>query len=261
MDINVSTAHQYIRRVEKQKEEEHIGYWKDIDLSLENAIVEPVDLSFAKRYIEDYEYLGCIAAVNWFQYGIFFKDSKGDVYCGGVVIFGQEYAENRGVWDKYHYTSKIILLNRGVCLHWTPKNTNSYLIMEAIKLLPKKYQVITATVDFDAGEIGTIYQACNWYYVGAMRKNKSRLNVMINGKKYGSRSIRQKYGTMAQDKLPAIVKAELGEDTEIEFVTVHAKHRYFYFRGSKWDKKNLKRSIETIIKEYPKRRKNESKNI
>lgn len=257
--LDVGHAHQYVRRLQKCIEEQTATdkenwYWNDIDLSLENAIVEPVDLAFAKHYIEEYEYLGCLAAVNWYQFGIFFKDSKGGTYCGGVVVFGQEYAENTGVWDKYGYTGKIILLNRGVCLHWTPKNTNSYLITEAIKQLPEKYQVITATVDFDAGEIGTIYQACNWHYVGAMRKNKSRLNVIINGKKYGSRSIRQRYGTMAQDRLPAIVKEKLGEDATVEFVTVHAKHRYFYFRGSKWDKKNHKRAIENLIKPYPKRK-------
>jgi hypothetical protein len=251
--INVGIAHQYIRRIEKGEEEKENQYWGEIDLDLKNTVVEPVDLAFARNIIEEYEYLGCIAAVNWYQYGIFFKDSKGGVHCGGVVIFGQEYAENQGVWDKYGYTGKIILLNRGVCLHWTPKNTNSMLIMEAIKQLPEKYKVITATTDPDAGEIGTIYQACNWYYVGAMRKNKTRTNIIINGKKYGSRSVRQTYGTMSKKTLPDLVRAKLGDDATVEFVNVHAKHRYFYFRGTKWDKKNLKKGIEDIIKPYPKR--------
>lgn len=254
MKVNIN-AHQYVRRVEKAVEE--FGgsrYWERLDLSLHNAIIKPISLSYAKEIIEEYEYLGCLAAVNWYQYGIFFKDlDNGEEICGGVVVFGQEYAENRGVWDKYGYTGKIILLNRGVCLHWTPKNTNSHLIMEAIKLLPEKYEVITATVDPDAGEIGTIYQACNWYYVGALRKNKNRLNVIINGKKYGSRTIRQKYGTMAKDKLPELIKAKLGDDAEIEFVQVHAKHRYFYFKGNKAVKRIHKKALEEQIKEYPKR--------
>jgi hypothetical protein len=251
--MKVGIAHQYNRRIEKEVEEQHNQYWNDLDLSLQNALIKPVSLSYAKEIIEEYEYLGCIAAVNWFQFGIFFKDPFGNDVCGGVVIFGQEYAENSGVWDKYDYTGKIILLNRGVCLHWTPKNTNSHLIMEAIKQLPKKYEVITATTDPDAGEIGTIYQACNWHYVGAMRKNKTRLNVIINGKKYGSRSIRQKYGTMAQDKLPAIVKEKLGDDATVEFVTVYAKHRYFYFNGNKRVKRQHYNSIKDKIQPYPKR--------
>lgn len=252
--IKVGVAHQYLRRVEKEIEENSNPYWNDLNLDLKSTEVRPIDLLFAKKIIEEYEYLGCIAAVNWYQFGIFFKDTKtGEEVCGGVVIYGQEYAENQGVWDKYGYTGKIILLNRGVCLHWTPRNTNSKLIMESIKMLPEKYEVITCTTDPDAGEIGTIYQACNFHYVGAMRKNKIRLNVIINGKKYGSRSMRQKYGTMAQDKLPALVREKLGENTTIEFVNVHAKHRYFYFNGNKRTQRNNLKGIKDIIKPYPKR--------
>ncbi len=252
--LNINTAHQYLRRVEKQIEEQENPYWKNLDLDLKRVTIKPVSLSYAKEIIEEYEYLGCIAAVNWYQYGIFFKDMEdGEEICGGVVVYGQEYAENRGVWDKYGYTGKIILLNRGVCLHWTPKNTNSKLIMESMKMLPEKYEVITCTIDPDAGEIGTIYQACNFNYVGAMRKNKKRTNFIINGKKYGSRSVRQTYGTMAKDKLPELVKAKLGEDATLEFVQVHAKHRYFYFRGTKVTRKIHKKALESIIKEYPKR--------
>lgn len=252
--LNIGTAHQYIRRVEKEVEEKENPYWENLDFDLKNVIIKPVSLSYAKEIIEEYEYLGCIAAVNWFQYGIFFKDNEdGEEICGGVVIYGQEYVENRGVWDKYGYTGKIILLNRGVCLHWTPKNTNSKLIMESMKQLPKKYEIITCTIDPDAGEIGTIYQACNFHYVGAMRKNKKRTNFIINGKKYGSRSVRQTYGTMAKDRLPALVKAKLGDDATLEFVEVHAKHRYFYFNCNKNTKKKHKSFLKPLIKLYPKR--------
>jgi hypothetical protein len=35
-------------------------------------------------------------------------------------------------------------------------------------LLPERYQIVTATVDAAAGEIGIIYQACGFDYVGVM---------------------------------------------------------------------------------------------
>lgn len=252
--MKVGIAHQYKRRLEKEKEEKNNPYWKNLDLNLQNTIVKPIDLSLAKQIIEEYEYLGCLAAINLYQFGIFFKDNiTGEEICGGVVVFGQEYAENQGVWDKYGYTGKIILLNRGVCLHWTPINTNSKLIMEAIKQLPDKYKIITCTIDPDAGEIGTIYQACNFHYVGAMRKNKTRTNIIINGKKYGSRSVRQKYGTMSKKILPDLVKKELGKDAIVEYITVYAKHRYFYFVGDKHEKKKNLNAIKELIKPYPKR--------
>ena len=170
------------------------------------------------------------------------------------MIFGQEYAENQGVWNKYDYTGKIILLNRGVCLHWTPKGTNSHLISEAVKQLPMKYEVVTATVDPDAGEIGTIYQACNWHYVGALRKAKTRENYIINGKKYGSRSIRQRWGTTTKGLMEEAVRKDLGDDTTIERVVVHAKHRYFHYRGDKRTKRINVKAMKANFKPYPKRK-------
>jgi hypothetical protein len=58
---------------------------------------------------------------------------------------------------------------------------------------------------------------------------------------------------MAKGKLPDLVKAKLGNDATIEFVQVHAKHRYFYFRGNKKIRKIHKNALNSIIKEYPKR--------
>jgi len=48
-------------------------------------------------------------------------------------------------------------------------------------LLPAGYAVITATVDDLAGEVGTIYQACGFDFVGVMRAG-GRASVRINGK-------------------------------------------------------------------------------
>jgi hypothetical protein len=147
------------------------------------------------------------------------------------------------------------LLNRGVCLHWTPKNSNSHLIAESIKMLPEKYKIVTATTDHLAGEIGTIYQACNFYYVGSMRDQNKNVNSragdrdawIINGKMYGSRAIRQMYGDTKKETLD-----NLG--VEYRKVKQNSKHRYFFFRGNKKEKKYYKSKIQHLIKPYPKRR-------
>lgn len=251
--FNIGTAHQKIIRDKKAREEPSSNlfgeYWKGLNLSIMDAEVKPVSMSTAKSIIEEYEWLGCMAAVNWFAYGIFF-----DGVCGGVVVFGQEYIENLGRWDKYDYTGKIILLNRGVCLHWTPINTNSRLITQAIKMLPEKYKIITATTDHLAGEIGTIYQACNFYYVGSMRDANPNINSkegdrdawLINGKLYGSRAIRMMFGDTKESTL-------VKNGVRFEKVKQNSKHRYFLFRGTKAEKKYYKGKIEHLIKEYPKR--------
>lgn len=226
------------------------NYWNNIDLDLKKAIVKPINITTAKNMVEEYEWLGCMPAISWYCYGIYFES-----YCGGVVVFSPEYIENLGRWDRYDYTGKIILLSRGVCLHWTPINTNSKLIMTAIKMLPEKYKVVTATTDHLAGEIGTIYQACNFFYVGSMRdsnknipnsKNGDRDGWLIDGKLYGSRSLRMKYGDTKMETL-------LKYHKQVKKVKQNSKHRYFLFRGSKSDQKYHKKQIEHLIKPYPKR--------
>ena len=249
----VGEASQYKLRVEYSEKEANSPYWNTLDLNLKNATIKAMRMVDVRPIIEKYEWLGKMAAVNKYAFGIFFKDTvTGVEVCGGVVTFGPEYSENLGVWDKYGYTSKLILLSRGVCLHWCPKNTNSKLVMGAINLLPKQYEIVTCTTDHTAGEIGTIYQACNFHYVGAMNdsnpniKGKPRLRfaVLIDGKIYGSRSIRKIVGSQKKEDI-------LKRFPNAEFIKQQTKHRYFYFTTNK--KKHLK-TIEHLVKPYPKRK-------
>lgn len=248
--LDVGKAHQKLVREQKAEVEgKGLRFWENLNLDLKNAVVKPIDRSIAKHIVEEYEWMGNLAAVNFFYFGIFF-----DGVCGGVVVFGQEYIENLGRWDKYDFTGKIILLNRGVCLHWTPINTGSKLIAEAMNQLPAQYEVVTCTTDHLAGEIGTIYQACNFYYVGSMRdanpnvksKNGDRDAWIINGKLYGARNIRQKYGTTQMDVLKL-------HHPDIQKVKQNSKHRYFFFRGNKYIQRQHKAAISHLIKPYPKR--------
>ena len=145
-------AHQRIIREQKATESDlqadmFSDFWRDIDTDIKKSVVREVDYGTAKNIIEEYEWLQCMPAISWYYYGIFFDD-----ICAGVVVYGQEYGENLGLWDKYDYTGKIILLARGACVHWAHPHSASKLISQSIKLLPEKYKVITATVDELAGE-------------------------------------------------------------------------------------------------------------
>ena len=105
-----------------------------------------------------------------------------------------------------------------------------------------------------AGEIGTIYQACNFDYIGSMRENNPKVNsrkndrfgVKINGKLYGARSIRQKIGSQKKEDI-------LKCFPDAEFIPQASKKRYFYFLGSRSEKKHHRKQIENQIKPYPKR--------
>ena len=245
----IGEAYQYKIRLKKAEEERTNPYWQNADLDLSKAIVKPIDRNLAKKIIEEYEWLGCMPAISKYYFGIFFGD-----ICGGVVVFSTEYSENLGCWQKYGYEGKMILLSRGVCLHWTPKNTGSKLITRAIKMLPKQYEVVTATTDHLAGEVGTIYQACNFYYIGSMRDSNPKINsrkgdrfgVVINGKLYSARACRAKFGSQKKADI-------LKHHPDAQFVKQRSKHRYFLFRGDKETIEKHKQAIGHLIKEYPKR--------
>jgi len=244
-------AHQRIIREKKAGEVDGLfgQWWEDIDTDIKKAEVKEVPYGVAESVIKDYEWMGCLAAVNWFYYGIFF-----DGVCGGVVVYGPEYIENLGKWDKYGYTGKIILLSRGACVHWAHPHSGSMLIRRSMDLLPEKYKVVTCTTDDLAGEIGTIYQACGFDYIGSMRDANPNVNSrkgdrdawLINGKLYGARNMRQKFGTTKTEEL-------IKYFPDMEKVKQNSKARYFAFRGTKKDKKVNRKAIDHLIKPYPKR--------
>jgi hypothetical protein len=256
-------AHQKIvrDRVALTKSGDLFGnWWDDVDTDISKAVVRETTQATAKNIIEEYEWLGCLAAVNWFYYGIFFNN-----VCGGVVCYGPEYSENLGKiareqgragadWSKYGFEGKMILLNRGACVHWAHPHSASKLIRQSMKLLPKKYEVVTATVDDLAGEVGTIYQACGFHYIGSMRDANKNVNSkkgdrdawVINGKLYGSRNIRQKFGTTSLGEIKKYYP-------DVKKVKQNSKGRYFAFRGDKKTKKDHFETIKDLIKSYPKR--------
>ena len=83
-----------------------------------------------------------------------------------------------------------------------------------------------------------------------MRENngqaKERFGVIIDGKLYGSRAIRQKIGSQKKSEILKVYP-------NAKFVKQKSKDRYFLFRGSKKTQECHRQSIEKYIKPYPKR--------
>jgi hypothetical protein len=207
-----------------------------VDIS--TAQVRPIRLSQAKALIEQYEWLGSMPAVSRYAFGIFF-DGK----LGGAVVYGDEYGENLGVWDKYGYRGKIIALTRGACAHWAHPHSASKLIRRSMDLLPPNYKVVTATVDALAGEVGTVYQAAGFDFVGTMHAG-GRALISVNGKRISERQAGRLAGTRGARAL-----ARLGFDS----VPVSRRGRYFAFRARSKEREQLRIAIAHLIKPYPKR--------
>jgi len=60
------------------------------------------------------------------------------------------------------------LISRGACISWSPKNLGSWMIMQSLRWMTKntEFRYFTAYSDPEAKELGTIYQACNFHYLG-----------------------------------------------------------------------------------------------
>lgn len=248
-------AYQYKIRKEQEILERNTIPFNKNNILLKNTTIKLIDSNIAKEIILKYEWLKSMPLFNKFYFGIYFS-IEGNDYLGGVVIYSEEYSANKATtWDKFGFTNKIILLSRGVCLWWTPKNTASYFIGKTIDWLKKNtnYKIITATVDPAAGEIGIIYQSLNWYYVGLMSgnygkngKETKRFSVFINGKLKHSRSIRKEFGTIKRDVI-------LQKYPNAIFLQQYRKRRYFYFIGNKNENKMFLKSIGHLILQYPKK--------
>lgn len=255
----MSTAHQYKIRLKKQEEEQDNLPFNLHDVNLNNTTLKLITKKEAEDVIVKYEWLKKMPGFSKYFFGLFFN-INGNEYLGGVLVYGPEYGANTNVWYKYGFDDKILLLSRGVCLWWTPKNTASYFISRANKWIKDNthYRIITATIDPMAGEFGTIYQSLNWYYVGLMGGNYSksgkeakRTTIIIGGKQYTTRYIRKKYGTMKKEEILKI-------HPDAIYVSQYRKRRYFYFMDTKQNNKKYYNAIKDIIIEYPKRKEDDA---
>jgi len=149
-------------------------WWKELDLSKENATVKEITRGQALPVILKYEWLGTLP-VNYFKFcGLYFDGCLAGVTCFVEVKFG-------GKFSLWNYPA--ICLGRGACVHWSPEWAGSFLIQKSLKVLFKNNHptYVVAFSDWGAGEIGTLYQACNWYYLG---HKKTKEWIDVKGKRY-----------------------------------------------------------------------------
>jgi hypothetical protein len=223
-------------------------WWEDVDTDIRRARVREIPQGTAAPIILAYEWLGNMPAIVSHCFGIYF-----DGHLGGVVVYSPEYSENLGVWDRYGYTGKMILLSRGACVHWAHQHAGSKLIRRSMALLPSEYEVVTATVDPAAGEIGTIYQACGFTYVGAMRDNP-RWSDPSRGQSIRP-IVRLASGKQLHERTARHMVAETaglaGRIPGASVAYTANKGRYFAFRGPRADAHRA--ALRDLIKSYPKR--------
>lgn len=151
----------------------------------------------------------------------------------GVVTFGMSPNHNLNSIGNF----PMIELNR-LIVEDGYRNVASYFIGSAFSLLPKPLGLVSYA-DEGIGHVGYIYQATNWIYTG---KSKGQdLFLMTDGKTLHKRALDQQFnnGTRSKDEIKTKIPAT-------------SKHRYFYFLGSKKQKKEMLKALHYPILPYPK---------
>ena len=157
--------------------DEHLK--KEAAASLANASVREIPNSLAKAVLIKYEWLKNMGQTRW-SIGLIFKHPvTGVEYLGGVACFGSTAGSNvaASICGKEHAHEACTLV-RGTCLPWADRKVEShnkvhtgaaasFLINRACDLMTAKGKhCFIACSDENAGEVGTVYQSSNWYYVG-----------------------------------------------------------------------------------------------
>lgn len=132
--------------------------------SLDGATVEKISKAEAEALILKNEWLGTLGTGAVAFYGL---KIAGELL--GAAVFGVGSSnEARNVCGEEN-RALVVTLMRGCCVHYAPKNAPSFLVRYACKLASAEHgwKVFIAYSDPSAGEIGQIYQAANWHFIGA----------------------------------------------------------------------------------------------
>lgn len=227
------------------------------------------------KFIKRHEWLGTISLyiTHWFACRY-----KGIL--AGVILMNQPNSFSKLLGDD---TSKLErLISRGACISWSPKCLASHFLMFCIKWMVQntEYRLFTAYSDVEAKEIGQIYSACNFYYLGKNSGGTKKYVNLYNGKlisdrQFRCRSFYKKYAKelkiewqknwndgdkMLWENIPNDVEQKLRDfskkkQSESKMVEVPSKHKYAYVLGrDKRETKLLRRKFLELNKvyDYPK---------
>lgn len=230
----------------------------------------------AKEFIERHEWLGKMGLYPTY----IFTARYNGILCG-VVSFDMPNAFSKMLGEDTRRMERLI--GRGACISWSPKNLASAMITAAIRELVKTtpYRLFTAYSDVEARELGTIYQACNFYYLGqksgAGYQYRIREDKWVSDRYFRSRSVYKKlaknnniewqstwqsgdkvnFNLMPEGVASMIKKLSKDYQNSCERRKMIPKHKYAYVLGAdKRETRRLRRLFEERNKvyDYPKKR-------
>ena len=226
-----------------------------------------------KEFIERHEWLGKLPARPTHRFIARLK--KNGTIAGAIVMATpNSFSHILGKENR----DKEKLISRGACISWAPKNLGSWLIMKSIKWMVKntEFRMFSAYSDPEAKELGTIYQACNFIYLGQKsgtakqyfdpnrpelgwfsdrdfrKKSKYRRYAERIGISYDTWKGYMKKYSPNWDIIPEEIKLRIKEEEKKYRESclsrdMKPKHKYVYILGrTKKETKKLKKLFDTL---------------
>ena len=220
-------------------------------------VVREINRRDALPYIKEYHYLhrGCVITKG---YGLFVSDSV-LAECVGIAAFGPGVSTTlpkKLFGSKGEAYRKLIIdFNRMWVRDEMPKNTESWFIGQALKILPKP-AIVCAYAQPEVGHVGTIYQATGWLYLGKGRDSRSMQIDPAKHRRNFTRRLKKNpeiRKTLRQGKMDGIVTEKL--------VEYSGKHLYVKILGSRKFVRQAMADLVIPAKEYPKKKPAECRNF
>ena len=211
---------------------------------------------FATDLILTYEWLGTLPKIpRWCgTYGLYDPSYSREKPIG-VSMFGYGSGTLARNVCGTEYADKAICLERGASVHWAHPHAASFLISRACKIMADYgYRIFYAYSDVEAGEIGTVYQACNWHYIG--RADTARKDYFPP--KYNPCMAPHNW---IDDRERRRIKKNFNcghspkQHREMGWLERKAisKHRYVRFEGNRREKRKFREALQYAVLPYPKR--------
>ena len=279
-DYGQDHCYQYQRRLDTIEEDKLIHNMSDEDIakiSLDDFtfknITSKEDKAKATEFIKRYEWLGTIGSypTHWFT-----AHYKGIL--SGVIIMSMPNAFSKLLGEETKNIERLIA--RGASASFCPKNLGSKFLMWCIKWMVDntQYRLFTCYSDPQAKELGSIYQALNFFYLG----QKSGTNVrcvnpynpksLITDRAFRARSFYKHYAKdlgiewqknwnndqkILWENIPNDVEKRLRDYSKemyknAEKIEFPSKHKYAFVLGrNKTETKELRRNFLKLNKTYP----------
>ena len=225
-------------------------WWVGLDTSLPNAVVRQITYQTAKPFILEYEWLGNMGTTEH-AIGLFCDEAL-----AGVACFGRTGGTHTNQAVGGDYADMVTSLVRGACAHWADPHAASFLISRACKLMGNYGRhIFVAYADTEAGEIGTVYQSCNWIYTGQTTASEQMRcpDGTIKDSRLVSAYTRDRKGGTLRYKRSRKEQKQILIDSGYTFFLGHPKHRYVGVYGTPALKRQLLDSIPVRSLPYPKR--------